>query len=410
MKILFINAYFMPEIIAFSHLEQDIIEALLREGHEIYVLAPIPTRGISEDIKKKYKSIYTEELYNARVHVKRFWAPQEKRNILIRAMRYLWCNMRQYQIGKKYKNIDYVFAVSTPPTQGYVAGKICQKIGCPMIYSLQDIFPDSLVTTGITENGSLIWKIGALIEKKIYEFSKYIVVISETFKWNLIDKGVQEEKIKLIPNWVDTELIKPVCRKDNFLIKELDIDASKFLVVYAGNFGAAQGADVIIKAAEQLKKEKNILFVIFGGGSMLDEAKAMADEKELNNILWQNLLPQKYLSEVYSLGDVALISCKAGVGKSGMPSKTWSIMACNTQIIAAFDTDSELNSILSEANAGVCIPPENEKLLAECILEMYNNKIDNTVKNSAREFVCRNASKSTCTAKYAALFGSGICE
>lgn len=87
-------------------------------------------------------------------------------------------------------------------------------------------------------------------------------------------------------------------------------------MVYAGNFGAAQGADIILKVAKQLKKYDDIQFVIFGGGAEFMAAKKIVADQELSNVIIHNLLPSDRVSEVYSLGDIALITCKKGVGKA----------------------------------------------------------------------------------------------
>jgi glycosyltransferase involved in cell wall biosynthesis len=181
------------------------------------------------------------------------------------------------------------------------------------------------------------------------------------------------------------------------------IDTNKFLAVYAGNFGASQGADVIIRAAERLKDETDIQFVIFGGGACFEEAKKEAEK--LDNVFVHDLMPAERISEVYSLGDVALITCKAGVGNSGMPSKTWSIMACNTPIIASFDTDSELSTIIREAGAGVCVEPGNDEQLANAI-RAYYKRFGPEKKQSinSREYVLKNASKDVCVQKYIEVF------
>lgn len=372
MKILFVDAYFHPENISFTHLEDDIIEGIINAGHSIEIICPIPSRGVSKDVYKKYKKIKFEELYDGKVKVRRFWAPREGRNPIIRALRYFWCNFRQKSIGKKYKNIDCVFAASTPPTQGLVAGKIAKKLKCPFIYSLQDVFPDSLVTTGLTKKGSFLWKIGRKIEDKTYSLCSKIVVISNSIKLNLIDKGVDESKLEMIYNWVDTSKVFPVERKDNKLIKEYGINPDNFLVVYAGNFGAAQGADIVIKVAEQMQDYKDITFVVFGAGSEFQKAVDYVKNKHLNNVIIDKLLPQDRVNEVYSLGDVALITCKKGVGNSGMPSKVWSIMACNTPIIASFDLNSELEEVLNCYDAGKCVEPENVLILADEIINFDN--------------------------------------
>ena len=145
-----------------------------------------------------------------------------------------------------------------------------------------------------------------------------------------------------------------------------------------------------------MKLNDNIQFVVFGGGAEFSKAKEKA--AGLDNVIIHPLLPQERVPEVYSLGDVALITCKKGVGTSGMPSKTWSIMACSTPIIAAFDTDSELSEGIEEANAGICVEPENPEKLADAILYMANG--DANEFTGGRKYVLENASKEKCTEKY----------
>jgi len=400
LNILFLNAYYEPEQISFTHLERDLLSRLVEQGHRIHIVCPTPTRGISKETAKRYAKIKEETLYNGMVSVRRFRAPQEKRNPIVRALRYFWCNWRTCRIGKKYKDIDVVFAVSTPPTQGYVAGKVAKKLKCPLVYSLQDIFPDSLVTTGLTSEGSLLWKIGRKIEKKTYKRCDKIIVISNSCKQNLLNKGEDEGKIALIPNWVNVEKVRPVSKEQNALYQELGIDLGKFTVVYAGNLGEAQGADVIIRTAERLQAETNVQFVIFGSGVQYEEARRTIEEKGLNNIIIHPILPQERVSEVYSLGDVALIVCKKGVGTSGMPSKTWSIMACNTPIISAFDEDSDLANLLKETGGGVCVEPENASALAEAIIQAKTNRENGALTSNARSYVEENASSKVCAQRY----------
>lgn len=397
MNILFLDAYFEPEQIAFSHLEKDLISALVEPGHRIHVICPTPTRGISSDAAKAYKNRTSEVLYNGNVRVTRFAAPQEGKNPLIRALRYFWCNLRTYQIGAKQKDIDAVFADSTPPTQGWIAGKVAQKRKVPLVYSLQDIFPDSLVNARMTREGSFLWKIGRKIEDFTYKNADAIIVISESFKNNILAKGVPEDKIIVVPNWIDTDQIKPVPKLENRLFEEFRIDREKYTVVYAGNFGPTQGTDVMLEAASLLKEKENIQFVFFGGGAEFEAAKAYVEKNRLSNVTINELLPMDRVSEVYSLGDIALITCKPGVGNAGMPSKTWSIMACNTPIIASFDMDSELADILNRNNLGICVEPGNAEQLAEAIEGQAANP---HLFSPGRIYVETHASKKACVSKY----------
>lgn len=409
MNLLFLDAYYEPETIAYTHLEKDLLEGLAEEKNQIQIICPIPTRGISAQIRKKYKRRKHEKMYDGRVKIKRFWAPKEGKNPIIRAFRYFWCNFRTLQMAARIKNVDVVFSNSTPPTQGMlsvrVAGKLSKKYKrkVPFIYNLQDIFPDSLINTGLTRKGSFLWKIGRRIENYTYKFADKIIVISEGFKRNIMDKGVAEDKIEVISNWIDLNSVHPVDRHENKLINEFPIDPKKFLVVYAGNFGAAQGADIILKVAEKLKHETNIQFVIFGGGAYFEEAQKEAEK--LDNIFIHELMPADRISEVYSLANVAIITCKPGTGNAGMPSKMWSIMACNTPIIASFDMDSDLGKLLTSLEAGKCVEPGNVNVLMDSIKEEYFAwKTGNKRRINSRKYVFENASREQCIKRYLKIF------
>ena len=395
MRILMLKDYFYPEQCAGIGLAQDLVKEFCNNNHFVEVFTPIPCRGIASKLRVEYRNKKIERQGNATIH--RYWLPYEKTGVLSRALRYFLQNI--IQVGKGLCcSYDVILLGSTPPTMGLV-GTILKKIKRkPFVYNLQDIFPDSLVTGNITNKGSVVWKIGSVIEKISYRNADHIIVISESFKQNLLNKGVPEEKITVVSNWIDIDKIQPIAKKDNKLYDEFSIPKDKFLVVYAGNFGAAQGADIILKAANQLKKYDDIQFVIFGGGAEFAAAKKIVTDYELSNVIIHNLLPSDRVSEVYSLGDIALITCKKGVGKAGMPSKTWSIMACNTPIVASFDTGSELDSIVAAANAGICIEPENPDKLSKTILECKEKS--NRNMNAGRQYVINYASKETCVGKY----------
>ena len=391
MKILILSAYFTPEKVASSHLSDDILQGWTDAGHTAEIVCPVPTRGIDKNTARKYRKIKSENLYDGAVHITRFYSPQEGKNPIMRALRYFWCNMRTYQIGKRFRDVDLVYCGSTPPTQGLIAGKIAKKLSVPFVYSLQDVFPDSLVTTGLAREDSVLFKIGRKIENSIYKNCSHIIAISDSIKENLIKKGVSERIITVIGNWIDTSKIKPVKRKDNILFDELHISREKFIVLYAGNFGAAQGAEIILDTAKTLEDNPQIHFVIFGGG--MNFSKVLEKAKKLKNVTAQPLLPLDRISEVYSMGNVAVITCKKGVGISGFPSKTWSIMACDIPIVASFDKDSELNKVLSAANAGICVEPENAVALKEAVLSEFKNS---TRKVGSRSYVQNFASRKNC--------------
>ena len=400
MKVLRLQAYCHPEKVASAHLVADMLAEFAKENITTIIHVPVPSRGIDATTQKVYRKIKHEQLCDGAVQIHRFAMFREGRNPIQRALRYLLCNIIQYWKSVCERDIDVVYGSSTPPTQGLLCGlvkkRLCKKYGryVPFVYNLQDVFPDSLVTTGLTKKGSLLWKLGRKIEDFTYNNADKIIVISQSMKRNIMAKGVPEEKVEVISNWIDAELVQPVAKEDNRLFEEFGIDREKFTVVYAGNFGAAQGADVVLEAAKLLP---DVQFVIFGGGAEFESAKQKAET--LPNVIINGLLPQERVPEVYSLGDVCLITCKKGVGTSGMPSKTWSIMACNTPIIAAFDTDSDLAEVIAQAKVGVCVEPEAPEALADAI-KAFAEEGTAPYKNNGRSYVMTHADKKNCTGRY----------
>lgn len=410
-RILFLDAYFYPENIAFSHLEWDVIEGLQRAGHDVTVVCPTPSRGVSEEVYQQYSTILTEEYRG--VHIHRFKAPREGKNPIKRAFRYFYCNLKGLSLAKKIKDIDVIFSDSTPPTQGYYAGKLSGKLSVPLVYSLQDVFPDTLLSSGLMKRKSLLYRIGLKIEKKTYAGASKIIVISQTIHDLLVEKGVDEQKLITVSNWIDDDKVGHIERSDNTLIEEFSIDPDKFLVVYAGNFGGTQGTSVIVEAAKLLKDHPDIRFVVFGGGTDFEKCVEFVKENHLSNIQMNPLQPIERISEVYSLGDVALVPSRKGYSKTGMASKTWSIMACETPIIASYDTDSEFADILREYQAGECVEPENAEALSEAIEKAYERfkKGEFPPRDArGREYVQNHASREICVKKYVDCFESVVGE
>ena len=401
MNVLIFNAYYTPETAASMNLEEDIAEGFAKEGNMVTMYVPVPSRGVSDEVREEYKKKKVELQYEGRLKIVRYNLIKEGKNPILRALRYFLQNISQYKCGVSTNDIDVIFSGSTPPTQGamcaLVKKKLCKKYRryVPYVFNLQDIFPDSLVNARMTKEGSLLWKIGRKVEDFTYRNADAIIVISESFKRNIMAKGVPEEKIAVVSNWIDIERVKPIPKEKNTLYDEFGINRSKFVVVYAGNFGASQGALIVLETAEMLRNNDEIYFVIFGGGAEFQNAIDYVKEKRLSNVFIHELLSSERISEVYSMGDVSLITGRPGVAKAGMPSKTWSIMACNKPIIASFDVESDLNKILRASGSGYCVPPADKEALAKAITTF---KITGEI--NGRKYVIENASKKACVKKY----------
>ena len=415
MKLLRLCTYFAPEKTAASHLVDDMYKAYALAGINCVCITPEPSRGISDDVRKEYKKKRIEDLYDGMVTVKRFSMIREGRNPIQRAFRYFLCAIKTYFNAIKERDVDVIFVSSTPPIMGALgamaAKKLSKKYSCkvPLIFNLQDIFPDSLASTNLTKKGSFIWKIGRKIEDYSYQSADEIIVISEGFKKNIMEKGVPESKITVVSNWIDMDSVHPVTKEQNKLFEEFHLSRDKFTVVYAGNFGEVQGAEIVLEAAELLKGNNNIQFAIFGGGARFESAKRQANK--MTNVTVNDLLPLDRVSEVYSLGDVALVTCKPGSGGSAMPSKTWSIMACNTPIIASFDLHSDLAEVIKDSGAGSCVQAGDVGALVEAILDTFENwKKGDQSSVELREYVKFHAEKGACLSKYIEIIKSSASE
>ncbi len=237
MKILILNAYYYPEKAASIYLEKDVAEFFAHSGNDVLMFVPFPTRGLTKSEIEKYKDIKEEVLCNGKLRIIRYKLPNEGKNPVKRAFRYFLQNAKQYFFSIKQTDIDCIFCGSTPPTQGWVAGKIKKRLfkktkkEINFVYNLQDVFPDSLVNAGLAKKNSLLWKIGRIIEKSTYDSADKIITISNSMKTNLIEKGVPKEKIEMVYNWVDLDLVHPVSKEQNDLFERFNIDYSKFIVL-----------------------------------------------------------------------------------------------------------------------------------------------------------------------------------
>ena len=401
MKVLDFPAYFYPESISSSHLDSDLHQAIVDAGMQIELYTATPCRGVTDEVRKEYKKKKVEAMYDGQMTVHRYSLYKEGKNPLLRALRYFIQCVKQFNRGvfaKGARECDVMFVASTPPIKGAMAAMIkkCRRI--PMVYNLQDIFPDSLVGTGLAKKGGLLWKIGRVVENFTYRNADKIIVISQDFKRNIMAKGVPEEKIEVIYNWVDENAVQPVAKGENPLYEEFGLSREAFTVVYAGNLGNAQNIGIILDAAKRFND--GVQFVIFGTGGLEEEIRRRIAEEGLTNVRLLPLQPYERVRQVYSLGDACVVSCKEGLGGSAMPSKTWTIMSCGRPVIASFD-EGELKEIIESGPCGVFTHAGKVEEFAEAIKSLAANpELCQEMGRNARQFILDNLTKEVGTKKY----------
>lgn len=400
MKILLLPAYFYPEQAASSYLGDNIRQAMCEADCELELYAPMPTRGISKEVREEYKKRKVEHWHDGKLEIHRFSMYEEGKNPILRALRYVFCWCAQFWKGLRAKDIDLIYLASTPPIQGVLGGLLKKIKKVPFVYNLQDIFPDSLAGTGLAKKGGLLWKIGRVIENFTYRNANKIIVISEDFKRNIMAKGVPEEKIVVVYNWVDEEAVKHVPREENKLFDAYGLDRSKFYITYSGNIGLTQNMDMLLEVAKELETNPDIQFVLIGEGAYKKRVQEIIIEQNIGNVTLLPFQPYEDISHVFSLGDVGLVISKPGVGENSVPSKTWSILSASRPVLANFD-ENELKSIVAENQCGIFTKAGDKEAFKQAILELYHDKARcEQLGRNGREFILKNLTRAVGTQKY----------
>lgn len=400
MRILLLPPYFKPEQMASSHLNDHRYCAFSQMGYKMLLYTPTPTRGVSDEMRAEYSARKHEVMYDGMMEVYRFSMFREGSNPIQRALRYVFCWCAQFWKGLRAKDIDLIYLASTPPIQGVLGGLLKKMKKVPFVYNLQDIFPDSLAGTGLAKKGGLLWKIGRVIENFTYRNADKIIVISEDFKRNIMEKGVPEEKIVVVYNWVDEEAVKHVPREENKLFDAYGLDRKKFYITYSGNIGLTQNMDMLLEVAKELEEDPNIQFVLIGEGAYKKRVEEIIAEKNIGNVALLPFQPYEDISHVFSLGDVGLVISKPGVGENSVPSKTWSILSASRPVLANFD-ENELKSIVAENECGIFTKAGDKEAFKQAILDLYHDREHcEQLGRNGREFILKNLTRAVGTQKY----------
>lgn len=387
MKVCFISGYYYPDVTADSHLNLTLCEGLKTLGYEVHVIAPVPSRGLTCDLKKIYKNI-SKETTSSGIIIHRVGYQSCPRNIIVKGFDWL-AKIVFLCLESKKIDADVFIIMSTPPMLGMLGRYINKK--AKTIYRLQDIFPDNLILTDKVKCDGYLFKLLKKMERYMYQVNDAIVTISKDMKKHVIENNDISNKVDVVYNWIDINKCIPIDRDENILIKEWKLPKNCFYVVYAGNIGVAQNVKTILKTAEVLRTYNDIQFIIIGDGSKKKAVIEYLKENNCRNVKLYNMQSLELVSHVYSLGDVGIVSLKKDISKLAMPSKTWSIMSAGRAVICEIDSYSELNKIINNNSCGYTCEPNDYKVMAEKILELYKDREKCRVMGSnARKFVENN--------------------
>jgi glycosyltransferase involved in cell wall biosynthesis len=371
MRILYISQYFYPEICAPSNRAYANAKCLAEKGYDVVVLTEMPNhpKGIILD-GYKGKLFCRERMEN--FWINRVWVfTRVEKNFITRLLSYisfmLFGTIHSLLNWGKY---DIVY-ISSPPL--FVAGiGILLKFFFPeikIVFEVRDLWPESAIALGELKN-KLFISLSKALEKRIYKISEKIIVISKYIKRQIIKEGFHPEKIKIIYNGTDTEFV----RRKEVVSKELFNEykrLGKFMVVYAGNLGLAQGLDTILKAALQLKKE-NILFLFIGSGPKEVQLKQIVNTKNLTNVKFIGEVPREKIHEYLYLADCGIIPLRRlQLYKGALPSKIFDYMGCGLPILLGIG--GEAQEIVKKSRTGIAFKPDDSEDLAQKILWLKRN-------------------------------------
>lgn len=376
-RVLFLTLVFAPDGVSTSVLMTELAQELRRKGHAITVLTTTPHYNVEPEarlqqpLQRKWSRwLYTSNIEDISIYHASI--PEKGSRVGARLLDYLRFHTISTLAGLTIAGEFDVMLVPSPPLTIGLSAWILQLMKRrPFIYNVQEIYPDVAVSLGVLKNPTVIRMLEKL-EQFIYRRARAVTVISERFRQRLLAKHVCEEKLRVIPNFVDTDFMQPGNRHNSF--SEAYGLNDKFVVLYAGNIGLTQGFETILEAAQQLHNLVDLRFVIVGDGTRRGWLEERLSAIQLDNLLLLPYQPRSTVPQIYATADLCLVPLKKGTAQETFPSKIYTIMAAGRPVLATADPDSELTWVVETAQCGWTAPPDDAGAMAKAVREAYESR------------------------------------
>ena len=367
MKISIHTMYFLPEFGSAPILMNELASYLAGRGHEVEVVTTIPRPPHNRGTQGRF--LIREERDGFRV--KRFLTNFTQHHIgrLVAWTIYTAATIVNLLFMKRG---DVLF-LRLPPLQLGVTGIIARSLkGVRFILNVQDIHPDLSIESGLLRNPFFI-RLAQAFEKWIYRQSETIVVISEGFRRNLLDKGVPSGKVHILPNWVDTDFIRPLA-KDNPVARRYGL-ADTFTAMYSGTISISSNValEKVLEAAARLKARKDVKIAIVGEGLKKKSLEDKAAGLSLANVIFIPFQPYADLPALLSAADVLLVPLDVEKSQLSVPSKLYNFMAAGRPILGLASSSSEVAGLIASTGCGRCVSPEAPEQIAQALLQMKDS-------------------------------------
>ncbi|RMH81791.1 MAG: glycosyltransferase WbuB, partial [Actinomyces sp.] len=335
MRIRVLCPHFEPDVAPTGVVMTAIVEGWARAGHEIEVVTSLPWY-LHHEIEPDWRGRLVDTRPTPWGEITRVHPfPTDKTDIRARALSFVGFTALVGLAGLfRRRRPDVVLAMSPPLTLGLAGWLVARLRRVPFVFNIQDVFPDVAVEVGALTNRRLIAAF-ARLERFTYRRSDAVTVLSEDLRDNVLSKigAGSGTRVRVIPNFVDTERIRPADR-DTPYRRQYGL-GDRTVVMYAGNVGFSQPLDLLVEAARRCRDRDDLVFVVNGGGAGLAAVQEAA--RGLDNVVFVGLQPAERLGEVLASADIHVIALKRGLGRASVPSKLYSILAAGRPVVASID-------------------------------------------------------------------------
>ncbi len=391
--------HFEPDTAPTGVVVTRIVGELAARGHRLDVVTSLPwyerhaiEAGYSGRLVRRSRTDWGSV---TRVHP----FPAPKQHIARRAASFGAFSALVAGAGSAGGRADGVLAVSPPLTMGFAGATVAAARRAPLVFNVQDVFPDVAVEVGVLTGRRLV-AVARRLELMSYRLADAVTVLSTDLAENLVAKvgPAGAHKIRVIPNFVDTTAITPGPRQNGFR-RELGV-GDRPVVMYAGNVGLSQPLHLLVDAARHLP---DAAVVIVGNG--VARGDLMARARGLDNVRFAEFQPVERLAEVLATADVHTVLLRPGLGRASVPSKLYSILAAGRPFVAGVDLGTEVARVAERHGTGLAVAPGDGPALVaalRCLLDDPGRAV--AIGARGRRFVESWASPAAVAESYENLF------
>ena len=369
MRVLFLGINYAPERSGVAPFTTGLCEHLANQGHDVVVVTTFPHYPEWRVWDGYRGSFYRKNSANG-VSVHRVWhfVPRRPSSLVQRLVYDLSFTTSAFLAALFTRKCDVIYC-SCPPLEVAFAAYVLARIRrVPYVIKLTDLASDAALATGILEDG-LAARLARALERFVYEKAGAIICLCQGFVDKLTERGVPPGKLHLIPDWGDTQNIRPLEQEDGFR-RANGFSAEQFLVLHTGNMGKKQDLMNVVRAAELSKNDPKLVWLLVGQGEERPVLENEISRRKLTNIRILPFQPRESLSEMYSAADVLLLNQRATVKDTVIPSKLLTYMAAGRVLVAAVSDESEAARQIGRAKCGLLVPAEDPEALVAAALKL----------------------------------------